>query len=492
MFDLRVSPDGQRWGEWEIDHVSGELVHFAQAGRYVQYRVRMFGNLAPLAVRDIAVKPTGSVDLMALDVPPVAPTFKVHATRMGMVGGRTANGHRITKRDHYVSLPSWRSLSSRGGSEYMVRVTYNGRSSVAPVYDVGPWNVHDDYWNKERERFSDLPWGYPQDHAAYFDKYNKGYAEKGRVRFPTAIDIGDGVWWDDLKIKGDRAVVEVTFLWLGTDPLEAEATPTPVPTEAPTAAPTEVPTTAPVETPPTFAPTEAPIESTPTAAPTEAPTTAPVEATPTPVPTEAPIEATPTPVPTEAPIEATPTPVLTEATPVPTAAPTEAPTTAPVEATPTAAPTKEPAPKASEVVVQVDSKSFQKVRAKVWYDSPASCGPDTLHWTYTTTNPDEGENTARWQPKLAAEAAYEVRVYIPKCEVKAARTSSARYLIKHRDGVEEVAVDQAAHGGEWVSLGRYTFAKGQDAYVELSDVTGDSMKALWYASVKWTPAADRK
>src|SRR5262249_49942659 len=114
--------------------------------------------------------------------------------------------------------------------------TYNGRSSVAPVYDVGPWNAHDDYWNEKRERFGDLPRGYPEDHAAYFDGYNGGRAEKGRVRFPTAIDVGGGVGGDDLGIKGDRAIVEVPFLWLGSDPLvpPAEAAPAP---EAPAPAP---------------------------------------------------------------------------------------------------------------------------------------------------------------------------------------------------------------------------------------------------------------
>src|SRR6266487_1260269 len=94
---------------------------------------------------------------LADEQPPVAPTWKLHATREGLVGRHTANGHRITQRDHFVSLPSWRSLSPEGTNQYMVRVTYNGRSSVAPVYDVGPWNVHDNYWDEKRQIYADLP-----------------------------------------------------------------------------------------------------------------------------------------------------------------------------------------------------------------------------------------------------------------------------------------------------------------------------------------------
>lgn len=150
---------------------------------------------------------------------PVAPTFTIHATRLGMVGGRTTNGHIIQPHDHFVALPSPRALCSHGGYEYQVRITYNGRSAVAPVWDVGPWNTKDDYWSEDREMYKDLPRGWPQDHAAYFDGHNNGYAEHGYVRFPTAMDVADGIWWNELGIVGDQAVVDVTFLWLGEDPL---------------------------------------------------------------------------------------------------------------------------------------------------------------------------------------------------------------------------------------------------------------------------------
>jgi hypothetical protein len=100
-----------------------------------------------------------------------------------------------------------------------VRITYQGRSVVAPVYDVGPHSERDDYWNQPRRGFPQLERGWPVDHAAYYEGFNGGRADKDVVRFPTAMDIGDGIWWDDLGIVGDQAEVEVTYLWLGQDPL---------------------------------------------------------------------------------------------------------------------------------------------------------------------------------------------------------------------------------------------------------------------------------
>lgn len=231
--DVRASADGMRWTQWEVDIPPGATARFDQPARFAQYRLRMQSSGASPALQTLRLTPLRAATSFAAleDAPaeaeqPIAPTFTVHATRQGMVGGRTANGHRITKRDRFVSLPCWCALSSKGGSEYMVRITYNGRSAVAPVYDVGPWNTRDNYWDPQEKRtFSDLRQGWPQDHAAFFDGHNNGRALYGRVRFPTAIDVGDGIWWDDLQIKGDRAVVEVTFLWMGRDPLEPPPAP---------------------------------------------------------------------------------------------------------------------------------------------------------------------------------------------------------------------------------------------------------------------------
>ncbi len=228
--DLRGSVDGQQWSAWHTDLGNGTVVVLGHPVQYVQYRLRLWGSAtASPSVHAVHLTPHSpppdSTDTAALVVAPqqataqnAAPTYRIRATRLGLVGYRTANGHIIQPRDWFVALPSWRSLSSLGGYEYQVRITYNGRSVVAPVWDVGPWNTRDNYWDAEREQYNDLQRGWPQDHAAYFDGYNGGYAEKGYVVLPTAIDVGDGVWWDGLGINDGIAWLDVTFLWLGSDP----------------------------------------------------------------------------------------------------------------------------------------------------------------------------------------------------------------------------------------------------------------------------------
>jgi hypothetical protein len=461
--DARVSADGQRWSGWEIDLASGASASFELAALFAQYRVTLLANTGSPSVRVAQITPLrdpARYTAMA-DSQPVAPTWKVHATRQGMVGGRTANGHRITKRDHFVSLPSWRSLAPNGTNDYTVRITYNGRTSVAPVYDVGPWNAHDDYWNEQRQRYADLPRGYPEDHAAYFDGYNGGRAEQGRVRFPTAIDVGDGAWWDDLGIKGDRAVVEVTFLWLGSDPLAA-------PPPAPPAAEPVPPAAEPAEPAP---PAPAPEAPAPPAEPAP-PAAEPAPAQPTPEP---PPPATPAPIPaTPAPAAAAESAAAETAPPPP-----EAP-----------APAAEPAPAPPvEVLVDERGSNFKGQATIKWYDGPKECGAGgSALWTFTTTNADESENTGRWQPALPDEALYDVYVAIPTCAGRKPNTGSARYLVQHRDGAHVAVVDQAAKAGDWVLLGRFPFSAGAGGFVELRDVTGDSMRTIWFDAVKWVRA----
>ncbi|HWO65478.1 MAG TPA: hypothetical protein VNO31_36135 [Umezawaea sp.] len=145
--------------------------------------------------------------------------YRVYATREGLVGGTTANGHVIRDRDHFAALPSRRGLSGRDSGDLTVRVcATNGRCEWAPVWDVGPWNVKDDYWNDDREMWTDLPAGKPQAQAAYEDGYNGGNDQFGRkVGSPAAIDLADGTFWDGLRLTGSSWVT-VQFLWTGSAP----------------------------------------------------------------------------------------------------------------------------------------------------------------------------------------------------------------------------------------------------------------------------------
>ncbi|QUX28516.1 hypothetical protein KGD83_25345 [Nocardiopsis akebiae] len=152
------------------------------------------------------------------------------ATRIGLVGDTTANGHRIRENDHFAALPSRRGLAVRGGGEYTVRVCTTGalgpegrggtenhrpRCAYLPVWDVGPWNTRDDHWNAERETWPDLARGRPQAQAAYTLGHNGGLDGFGRrVRNPAGIDLADGAFRQGLELP-TNGWVRVDYLWTG-------------------------------------------------------------------------------------------------------------------------------------------------------------------------------------------------------------------------------------------------------------------------------------
>jgi len=157
--------------------------------------------------------------------PEAAYSLTIYATREGLVGGTTANGHVIEERDHFVALPSTRVLCSKGGYEYQVKLEHNGYTETVPVWDIGPWNIHDNYWDAESERqiyqylshggeAGGLGRGLPEAQAAYQDDFNNGYDEYGRkVVNPAGIDLADGTFWDALRMR-DNAWITVTYLWI--------------------------------------------------------------------------------------------------------------------------------------------------------------------------------------------------------------------------------------------------------------------------------------
>jgi hypothetical protein len=174
----------------------------------------------PLALPASAMaagRPTREQALVQPVVPfPGAVTYRVYATREGLVGRTTANGHVIQSRDRFVALPSRRALAAKDGREKQVLVTYKGRGAIAPVWDVGPWNIKDNYWDPPelRETGKGLPRGWPAAQAQYFDGYMGGISDKGyQVASPAGIDLADGLFWDDLGMT-DSDWVDVTFLWL--------------------------------------------------------------------------------------------------------------------------------------------------------------------------------------------------------------------------------------------------------------------------------------
>ncbi|MEN3357982.1 MAG: hypothetical protein V7637_1964 [Mycobacteriales bacterium] len=165
----------------------------------------------------LTAQPAGATTLALPPVTAAAVSSRVFATREGLVGGSTANGHVIRSRDHFVALPSRRGLAPNGSTSFSVRVCNpnNGRCETAPVWDVGPWNTTDDYWNPAsvRQRWQDLPQGRPEAQAAFQSGYNGGKDEFGRrVSNPAGIDLADGTFLDGLAMS-DNGFVDVTYLW---------------------------------------------------------------------------------------------------------------------------------------------------------------------------------------------------------------------------------------------------------------------------------------
>ena len=140
---------------------------------------------------------------------------QIFATREGLVGRTTANGHVIQADDRFVALPSRRALNAKGARKYQVRLRNGGRTATVPVWDIGPWNIRDDYWNESsgRENWGSLPRGLPQAQAAYIDGHNGGKDGFGRkVTNPAGIDLSDAVFWKDLGMK-DNGWITVEYLW---------------------------------------------------------------------------------------------------------------------------------------------------------------------------------------------------------------------------------------------------------------------------------------
>ncbi|WP_309892758.1 hypothetical protein [Archangium sp.] len=218
--DVRVRGANGGWSEWSISE-AGEAVRLPWAGTEVQVRLALLADergRGPL-VRDVKLEGSLEQGLTAQNVTTLSTplTYRIYATREGLVGGTTANGHIIKSYDRFVALPSRRALASKGGTEYQVRMCYpvTGKCTTTSVWDVGPWNIKDDYWNPSsmREMWKDLPQGKPEAQAAYQDGYNGGLDGYGRrVANPAGIDVADGSFWTDLGLTNNDWV-NVTYLW---------------------------------------------------------------------------------------------------------------------------------------------------------------------------------------------------------------------------------------------------------------------------------------
>jgi hypothetical protein len=147
-----------------------------------------------------------------------ARTYEIYATRYDSGGA------------YYAALPDQCVKLSNGGlntcadkgytigTAYDVYLSYK-KGTAARVGESGPWNIDDTYWATKsdptpRRMFADLALGMPEAQAAYFNGYNGGLDQFGRVvTAPYGIDLARQVSIDIGLQPGNNDWINVTFMW---------------------------------------------------------------------------------------------------------------------------------------------------------------------------------------------------------------------------------------------------------------------------------------
>lgn len=114
----------------------------------------------------------------------------VKATREGLVGDRTASGYVIDTVVPFVALPSVKALQT------FVKLTNpaNGKTAVAIVLDVGPFNTQDDAYVFSGAR----------------PAAESGVSVSGKGTNGAGIDLGERIW-SELGMT-DNTEIEWEFL----------------------------------------------------------------------------------------------------------------------------------------------------------------------------------------------------------------------------------------------------------------------------------------
>ena len=165
--------------------------------------------------------------------------YRVMATLEGLIGRKTANGHVIVKHDWFVALPSVKILSKNFSWDLRIRITRGNRSAIVPVWDVGPWNELDNYWDINRNTWgvdkhslvNGFPnFGVPMSQVSYTHNWHYGYTvsksgyinkkweripydpisgnpgTQEKIKNPSGIDLADGVYYLGLQLRGNSLV----------------------------------------------------------------------------------------------------------------------------------------------------------------------------------------------------------------------------------------------------------------------------------------------
>lgn len=121
-----------------------------------------------------------------------------------------------------------------------------------------------------------------------------------------------------------------------------------------------------------------------------------------------------------------------------------------------------------EHVVLVDDSDIQNVEVTgSWPSSSGASGYHGFGYHYGgSTSGGVGLETYNWRLHIPADGDYEVFVRYTEYSNRA---TNAPYTIAHNDGEDTLLVDQTTGGGQWQSLGSFSFSAGGDHEIGLSD-----------------------
>lgn len=130
----------------------------------------------------------------------------VKATREGLIGGKTASGYIVDTIVSFVALPSPHAL----GRHIRILNPENGRTCIAQVLDVGPWNIKDDGYVFQRLTANTADFLKMDKQLTVRPQAESGIDLYGRKTNGAGIDLGENVW-RSLGMK-DNSKVSWEFL----------------------------------------------------------------------------------------------------------------------------------------------------------------------------------------------------------------------------------------------------------------------------------------
>jgi hypothetical protein len=126
-----------------------------------------------------------------------------------------------------------------------------------------------------------------------------------------------------------------------------------------------------------------------------------------------------------------------------------------------------------------------------WQVPPWQCGFNLhAYYTWSTQDPAAATYWGEWRPPVPADGRYAIDAYVPYCRTGRAETAGVTYAITHRNGTDNVVVNQNAQVGLWIPLGEYDLAAGNSTLVRLTDLsTTDSGLGVWFDALRLRPTS---